>query len=251
MNTPDIKCKNCGNDAEGNFCSQCGQSTKIERINLSYLLHNLIYGLFHVDKGIWFTIKGLTFCPGKTIRAYLGGKRVNQFKPFSYLIILSAIYVFLYFSLDLPVYFPDPYDPDPEIAKIDELSEMYTGWIFNHLGIVHLAIIPMTAFLSFLLFRKSGYTYGENLIINTYASGHSVLFSILFLPVIYLLSRLGYDNFILTFPFAFAVQIYIVASVFNMYPVSSRIIKSILWMALQYLALIIIVAIIMSITLFA
>ena len=240
MDTHNTKCKNCGNEIEARYCSHCGQSAEIGRINLSYLFRSLIYSMFHVDKGIFYTMKELTFRPGKTIRDYLDGKRQSQFKPFSYLFILAAIYVFCYINLDLPVYYSVS-----DIGEVDAIGKDYTSWIINHTGIVQLLFIPIAALFSFLLFRKSKYNYGENLIINTYISGHALLFSIVLLPFMYLLNRLGCGEIVLYFPFPVIIQILMICSVFNMYSKGSRIIRSILWIILQYFAIFFVVTVTM------
>lgn len=241
MNTSDAKCKNCGNSVEANYCSYCGQSTKTERIDLPYLFHNLIYSFFHIDKGILYTMKELTLRPGKAIRDYLDGKRVGLFKPFSYLLIPAAIYVFIYIGLDLPVYYSNVYTE--EIPEIDALGESYANWINNHLGIAQLILIPVVAFFSFVLFRKSGYNYGENLVINTYIGGHALLLSIVVLPFMYLLNYLGYGKLVVFSPLATLVEIAMICSVFNMYSITSRIIRAILCVVLQYVVVFLVISI--------
>jgi Protein of unknown function (DUF3667). len=244
MSSSDVKCKNCGNSVEANYCSHCGQSAKTERIDLLYLFQSLIYGMFHVDKGILHTIKILTLHPGKAIRGYLSGKRASLFKPFSYLITLAAIYVLCFLAFDLNSYHSNAYSA--QNAEIDALGSTIATWITNHLGIVQLMILPISAFFSFLLFKKSNYNYGENLVINIYVSAHVILFSILLLPVVYLLSKIGYEelSFYLSSVLSTIVEMIMLCSVFTMYSKTSRVIRSFIWAVLSNIAFIFIISIV-------
>ncbi len=51
-----MKCKNCNNELLGKFCSQCGQNSKTERINLNYLLSEIPNSIFQLNHGFFFTI---------------------------------------------------------------------------------------------------------------------------------------------------------------------------------------------------
>lgn len=91
-------CKNCQSELNGNFCSFCGQKADTHRINFKFLLHEIQHGVFHVDKGILFTLKELFTRPGKMINGYLQGKRVSHFKPVALVFILGTL-VFLEYHL--------------------------------------------------------------------------------------------------------------------------------------------------------
>ncbi|RCH56453.1 hypothetical protein DJ568_00920 [Mucilaginibacter hurinus] len=77
-----IKCKNCYNRFEGNFCNNCGQDADTKRINIHYFLDALQHKYLKLNKGFFFTVYGLFVRPGNTIKDYLDGKRVEYFKPF-------------------------------------------------------------------------------------------------------------------------------------------------------------------------
>ncbi|MCB0631023.1 MAG: DUF3667 domain-containing protein, partial [Lewinella sp.] len=66
-----MNCKNCNQTAGGNFCAHCGQSTKVDKINLPNFLRELSEGVFQINRGFFFTLKELFVRPGYSIRAYL------------------------------------------------------------------------------------------------------------------------------------------------------------------------------------
>lgn len=92
---PNNSCKNCSKTFEGNFCNNCGQKTSTQRINYQYLVHEIQHLVVHVDKGFFYTLKELILKPGTAIKDYIDGKRVNFFKPTSFVIILSLVHAFL------------------------------------------------------------------------------------------------------------------------------------------------------------
>src|SRR4051812_15937136 len=51
-------CLNCGYEVINNFCSNCGQSTATHRLSIGhFVVHDLIHSIWHVDRGIFFTLK--------------------------------------------------------------------------------------------------------------------------------------------------------------------------------------------------
>lgn len=88
-------CKNCDHTFEGNFCNYCGQSVNTKEINFGSILQEIQQSILQIDKGIIYTTKELLIRPGHSIREYINGKRIQHFKPFAYILILSTIYVLM------------------------------------------------------------------------------------------------------------------------------------------------------------
>lgn len=178
------ECKNCGKPAESNYCSNCGQSTETERINLHYLSHEIQHSIFHVDRGILYTIKELLTRPGYTIKNYLDGKRVNYFKPFAFVVILSTIYGFIAHFFN--VYPENSIMPDME-SESARYNQMTLEWMYSHYSMAMLFLTTFSALSSYLVFRKSGYNYLEHLVIYSYIVGIQIF--------LFLISYIFYYNF--------------------------------------------------------
>lgn len=88
-------CQNCGTTYAGNYCSRCGQSRNTPRYRLSNALKNIMGGFFNIDSGFARTLTELLYRPGYMIRDYIGGKRVQYFRPFQTLFVLAAIYIMM------------------------------------------------------------------------------------------------------------------------------------------------------------
>ena len=87
-----MNCKNCGKIVEGNFCSYCGQNSKVGKINFPNFLNQVSESVFLINKGFFYTLINLFVRPGESIRDFLNGKRKDHFKPIAYALVLSTIY---------------------------------------------------------------------------------------------------------------------------------------------------------------
>ena len=53
-------CINSGNLITDSFCQKCGQKATVHKYSVKHFIeHDLIHGIWHVDYGIFFTIKEL------------------------------------------------------------------------------------------------------------------------------------------------------------------------------------------------
>ena len=150
----DIVCKNCDTTFNGNFCPNCCQSASTKRIDAHYILHDIPHSIFHIDKGLPYTFFQLSKNPGKTILAYLNGKRVRFFKPFAYVIILSTLS-----SLFIKIVSNE--------THAENSNSIFS--LFSHYpSILIFALIPIVAFISWLVFIKRNFNYWEHFLMHTY-----------------------------------------------------------------------------------
>jgi hypothetical protein len=176
------ECKNCNQSINGKFCSHCGQSADTHAINAHFLWHDIQHGLFHYEKGIPFTVKELFTHPGHSIRAYIEGKRVNHFKPISLIILLAGIYGFLYhyFHINIVSSFSEV-----TTSKADKLVDFkaVNEWIGTHFSIFSLLKMPLLSLATFWAFRKVGYNYIENFVLNAFLTAQGMVIRLVFLPL--------------------------------------------------------------------
>ncbi len=152
-------CKNCNHHFRGNFCPQCGQAANIHAVDAKYFLHDIPHSVLHVDKGFWYTFKALFTSPGKMLASYIAGRRVQHFRPFAYVLILSAVYVFL-----SPV--------TEHLAEQIEGRTIYLpantrGFFEKYISVLIFILIPFLSLVTWLSFKKH-YSYWEHFLINTY-----------------------------------------------------------------------------------
>lgn len=200
-------CKNCGQHLhlDQKFCHNCGQNSNTHRINFHFLVHEVQHGIFHVDKGIFYTIKELFTRPGHTIREYIEGRRQSHFKPVLLIMILGTVSFFLnkliYNDNDLLINtsdleelkkskeYKDAMDGSKGAKLLDYFMEeihRISNWINEHFALSVLILIPIFAFAMYLAYftrnKSKRLNYAEFLVIATYLSAQTMVISIIAIP---------------------------------------------------------------------
>jgi uncharacterized membrane protein (DUF106 family) len=93
-------CTDCGAEASGRFCSNCGQPTHIHR-TLGHLLEELLHGVVHFDSRIWRTLPLLVFRPGRLTREWVQGRRTRYVSPLA--LFLFTVFLMFFILSFLPV----------------------------------------------------------------------------------------------------------------------------------------------------
>lgn len=154
-------CLNCNEVTERNYCSYCGQKTATHRITLEhFLFHDVIHGVWHLEKGILFTLKQAILRPGKAALEYIEGKRIPYYNVFYLILLLTGLGIFIEsIYATASVRFVSYIEPDlnTKNATLDFLGK--------HAKFFLLLAIPVYAFNSFILFNKRKFLYSEHLII--------------------------------------------------------------------------------------
>lgn len=176
-------CKNCEHTFEGNFCSNCGQKTNTVRLNWHFVKEELQYTFLHINKGFLYSVKQLLTRPGDTVREFLEGKRVKHYKPILLVFVLAGLNGLLSQKIDYHAFMPKN---DAKNIVANEMPKMM-NWIFSHYAVVELALLPLFSLCSWLAFKKYGYNYIENIIINCFASAQRLTFGLITIPIMYLI----------------------------------------------------------------
>lgn len=164
-------CLNCNREIVEKFCSNCSQATSTHRFSLSHVFqHDFIHGIFHFDKGFFYTVKELFTRPGHSIREYVQGKRVKHFNYFSTIIILITIGYFLkkWAKVDATVLYEDKKIVEGLLKVLKDYSKIT---VFLN--------IPIISFVSYLFFKKSKQNYIENLVLNMYLLCGTLIISLI------------------------------------------------------------------------
>lgn len=151
-------CLNCNEELVGKYCNNCSQPASTHRFSLSHVFkHDFVHGIFHFDKGFFFTIKELFTRPGHSIREYIQGKRVKHFNYFATVLLLLTIIYFV--KKWAKIESSDLFDTNVKgLLKVQKDYSKITVFLN----------IPIIAFISFLLFQRSKQNYTENLVLNMY-----------------------------------------------------------------------------------
>jgi hypothetical protein len=145
-----------------------------KRITVSSVLSEAWHSLTHVEEGLRRTIVALAVTPGKMMNSYLDGDRKTFQKPFSFLLIVTSLFaVMIYF---LHEYYLIPFATtfqDKLLNKLVILESKYYSWL-------QIALLPVYALVSYLIFKKAKYNYAEWIVICCYVISFVLLLQIPF-----------------------------------------------------------------------
>jgi hypothetical protein len=188
-------CKNCDAALTGKFCVNCGQKTDVHRITMGYISHEFFHAVTHADKGVLLLIRKLFIQPGIVAREYIEGKRKKYFNPLSFLVITSAIHAYISYKTG---YFTAVGSGNQGGSNRRMPAVMVEAFkISNENGklLTLILIVPLLAFLSWLLFRRSKFLMAETFVLNSFIVGQShVIRTLIFIPLFLLFPQYGNLN---------------------------------------------------------
>ncbi|RZK73564.1 MAG: DUF3667 domain-containing protein, partial [Pedobacter sp.] len=163
------KCLNCSHELSTKFCGNCGQKASTHRYSMIHFVeHDVIHGVWHVDKGFLRTIKDLFTHPGHSVRSFILGKRANYFNFITLLVTLLAvsavISTYAHFNL---------LDMMPEASR--KSMNGFQKFVTNYPKLMLLITIPFYSLFSFLWFRRAKFNYSEHLVLNSYKTAAELI----------------------------------------------------------------------------
>ncbi len=183
-----MTCKNCGEHVDGNYCSECGQKSKVARINAKYVLSEIPETFFQLNHGLFFTIKELSLRPGTTIRKYLNGKRKNYIKPIAYVLLLSTLYALLAKLSSGETFLGEIVLGMAEGGTSSESEPVLTSfleWIADNHAYSTILFLPLFSLASYIAFKKYNYNFFEHFVLNAYLTGQQAIIYSVFLLIQY------------------------------------------------------------------
>ena len=178
-----MNCKNCGQIVDGDFCSQCGQSSKVDKINLSNFLKEIPSSVFQIDKGLFYTLKELLIRPGYSINDFLNGKRKNHFKPVAYALIFSTIYFLISRLVGESTWMGEFIAGFSSVSSHSGSSTkvpLFFTWLSKNFAYSTLLLLPVFSFASYISFSGLGKNYLEHIVLNSYVTGQQAIFYVIF-----------------------------------------------------------------------
>jgi len=174
------ECSNCHAKTTGAYCQQCGQTTSIRRITFRETLGDFFSSTFSLEGPLLSTIRLLIVNPGLLLREFISGKRKKYYKPVSFFVVLTAIYLIIraliqYDPLDRqlpPMYENTP----PEILRVKKAAYYMVANINNIMLFLVFAIG-----LNHKLFFRKKYNLAEYVTVGFYLAGIYTLFGTLFM----------------------------------------------------------------------
>ncbi|MDZ7935767.1 MAG: hypothetical protein U5M51_12565 [Emticicia sp.] len=155
-------CKNCKKQLNGNFCSNCGQPAKLQRIDGHYIKHEIEHVL-HFEKGNLFTIKELLILAQGIAHGNSLVKTEDDLREahYFYYYYPSLIYTLVinYFHIE------DKYININIDGEGSNVLIKLIDWIKGHYGYTNIMMGSFIAFWLKLFFKKYNYNFFEILIL--------------------------------------------------------------------------------------
>ena len=199
MAQENTKCPNCEKefDSSYNYCPYCGQKNIDPDPKLKHFLNEFLSANFNLDSKIFITLQTLVLKPAKLSKEFISGKRESYITPVRLYLFISLIYFFT-LSFDeadnsttvmqvseteadttkntLIAVSIDDVNPDTLKGfnkqlyhKLEVMNSPYGQKVFlqnmkKNISLGMFILIPLTALIMFLLFRKKTKYYIPNLI---------------------------------------------------------------------------------------
>lgn len=167
-------CKNCGAVVTSGFCPNCGQRTSIGRVTFKETFHDLIDQLFSVSAPLPITVKMLIVNPGRLFREYLSGHRKKYYKPISFFLLATLIYIFVRWLIDFSPFAQQIGDPTSSPVIEEALLEQARDFMFMNINNLLFFLVITLALMVKIFFYKS-YMLSEYLAVSFYLVGFYTL----------------------------------------------------------------------------
>jgi hypothetical protein len=158
-------CLNCNEPVSKKFCPNCGQKTDTHRITFKhFILHDILHGVWHFEKGILFTLKESLLRPGKAALDYICGKRIKYYNVFYLTLLIIALNLFLSHYYDV---FAEKFLGVNEVENSNRnvTGKLLDAFLTENVKLIIFSFIPLFAINSFLIFRKRKLNFSEHFII--------------------------------------------------------------------------------------
>jgi hypothetical protein len=228
-------CKSCNHsiDDDALFCLHCGAKVVNGRLSLKGTWHEFIGPFFSWENNFWRTFKDLFTNPKKVLEAYVGGARKKYFQPFSYLILFATIAIFFYkiFPMEVITDFSEGFssgfnsgsklNPGNKPIKPNPIDNKAIGdFIMNYYNFVMILMLPFSAMISFILFKKRNHNFAEHLVFNSYLSANLGYLGLIIQLIIVNILKL--DSTIYANLYLFLSLIYTIYAFKDLYSLSSK-----------------------------
>lgn len=157
-----------------NICSNCGKSSKPERIDGQYIIREIEHVL-HFERGILYTIRELMIRPGHNIRHFINENRSRLVKPVLFIIVTSLIYTLINHFFHVEEGYVNLKEGEASSSLIST-TVMMNSWIQSHYGYTNIIMGVFASLWVKIFFRKYGYNFFEILILLCFVIGMGMLF---------------------------------------------------------------------------
>lgn len=183
-------CKNCNQPFQHTYCEQCGQRDNNGKFTAKELAGDFVSQVMTLELPLLHTTRQLLTQPGQFCMAYIRGRRRPFTPPIQYFLTVLGVYFLIRALIN--------FDPIVNQYKImgkepPQGAALTAGhFVAQNLNTLLFAMVFIFAFYVWLFFRKTTYSYAENVVLGFYSVATYMLFSALVMlltlwqPAVYL-----------------------------------------------------------------
>jgi hypothetical protein len=161
---------------QGDFCSSCGQRTSVNKVTFKETFQDLADAIFSINGPLLTTLKMMIVNPGRLFTEYLNGKRKKYYRPVTFFILMTVIYLVIRELINY-----DPYGST--IFKVDDpydsqlLTKARNFMLLNIDKFLFAFALSLGLMMKLFFFKK--YSLAEFLAISFYLIGIYTVLTIL------------------------------------------------------------------------
>ena len=114
------RCINCGADAPGKYCPECGQETRVALPTVREIMRDAAGRLVAIDSRLWRTLGLLLFRPGMLTTEYLRGRRKSYVRPARLFFVMALLLFAVIRLVGTPVSITEPSAVDAPATRSDD-----------------------------------------------------------------------------------------------------------------------------------
>lgn len=232
-----MNCKNCHTelDEQDDYCGRCGGKVIRKRLSFKNLFEHLSETFFNYDNKLLRTFVQLFREPEDVITGYINGVRKRYINPISFFgLSLTISGLSLYIIKKFYIQHLEFAEKFGGINK--EIFDQTSSGIFEYNSLFYSFLIPLFAFISWIVFLNKKYNFTEHIIIYLYSlSMLSVLLAFAAQIVLMLIPDSYFTFSLLTWPLMFIYHCYILTRIFKL-SFGDLLLRSIIFLALFFVA---------------
>jgi hypothetical protein len=162
-------CKNCGTSTESNYCPYCGQRSTVHKVTFRETFEDLVDSLFSVNAPLLKTGMGMILKPGELLRNYLGGQRRRYYKPVSFFILTTVLYLIIRSLIGFDPFRNSMIRVEDGSLDSNSLTEARNYMLLNINNFLFIFVFTLAVFSKLFFFRR--YSLAEFIAISFYFTG--------------------------------------------------------------------------------
>lgn len=143
-------------------------------------MHDLLHGVWHLEKGILFTLKETIVRPGQAALDYVNGKRIRYYNVFYLALLVIGLNVILLHLKDNHI--------EATVETVKKSQNKLNDFVFKNSKIILFCIVPIFSLNAKLLFRRLKLNIAEHFILG----GITLLGLLVISAVLFLFSYLNF-----------------------------------------------------------